>query len=67
MQPLSRRQLGDIITAVDGKEVETVDDLDAALDNHNIGDTVTLSIVRGGPNGQKMDVKATLQGEGSQQ
>ena len=64
LQPLSRNQLGDIMTAVDGKPVQTIDDLDAALDGHNIGDTVTLSILRGGPNGQKMEVKATLQGGG---
>jgi len=67
LQPLRRGQLGDIITAADGKEVQTASDLDAALDEHNIGDTVTLSILRGGPNGQKMDVKVTLQGEAAQQ
>ena len=58
-----RRRLGDIITAVDGKPVQTIEDLEAALDEHNVGDTVTLSILRGGPDGQKMDVKVTLQGE----
>ena len=65
LQPLRRKQLGDIITAVDGKAVQTIDDLDAALDSHSIGDTVTLSILRGGPNGEKKDVKVTLQGEGA--
>jgi S1-C subfamily serine protease len=67
LQPLRRNQLGDIITAVDGKPVQTVNDLDGALDEHNIGDTVTLSILRGGANGQKTDVKVTLQGEAAQQ
>ncbi len=61
LKPLTRRQLGDVITAVDGQPVQTIDDLEAALDDH---DTVTLSILRGGPNGQKMDVKVTLQAEG---
>jgi S1-C subfamily serine protease len=67
LRPLRRNQLGDIVTAVDGKPVQTESDLDGILDDHNIGDTVTLSILRGGPNGQKMEVKATLQGEAPQQ
>ncbi|HVS33987.1 MAG TPA: trypsin-like peptidase domain-containing protein, partial [Gemmataceae bacterium] len=58
--------LGDVVTAVDGKVVHKIGELDAILDGHKIGDTVTLSILRGGPNGQKVDVKATLQGEGAQ-
>jgi S1-C subfamily serine protease len=66
LKPLRRNQLGDIITAVDGKTVETASDLDGILDEHNVGDTVTLTILRGGPNGQKMDVKVTLQGEAAQ-
>ena len=42
-------------------------DLDGILDEHKPGDTVTLSILRGGPNGQKMDVKVTLQSAAAQQ
>ncbi len=67
LKPLRRNQLGDLITAVDGKPIQTESDLDAALDQHNIGDTVTLSILRGGADGERMDVKVTLQGEGPQQ
>ncbi len=66
LKPLRRNQLGDIITAVDGKEIQTENDLDAILDEHKPNDTVTLSILRGGPNGQKMDVKVTLQDEAPQ-
>ncbi len=52
---------------MDGVKIDKVEDLEAALDEHNIGDAVTLSILRGGPNGEKKDVKATLQGEAPQQ
>jgi S1-C subfamily serine protease len=65
LQPTTRDengdvQLGDLITAVDGKPVEKISDLDAALDAHKIGDTVTLSVER---DGKKQDVKVTLEGE----
>jgi S1-C subfamily serine protease len=53
-------QFGDLITAVDGKPVQKISDLDAALDAHKIGDTVTLSVER---DGKKQDVKVTLEGE----
>ena len=52
--------LGDLITAVDGQEVQKISDLDAALDKHKVGDTVTLTIER---DGKKQDVKVTLEGE----
>ena len=38
---------GDIITAVDGKPVSTVEELQAVLDPHTPGDRVKLSILRG--------------------
>jgi S1-C subfamily serine protease len=65
LQPTTRDengdvQLGDLITAVDGKPVEKISDLDAAFDAHKIGDTVTLSVER---DGKKQDVKVTLEGE----
>jgi VCBS repeat-containing protein len=65
LQPTTRDengdvQFGDLITAVDGKSVQKISDLDAALDAHKIGDTVTLSVER---DGKKQDVKVTLEGE----
>jgi S1-C subfamily serine protease len=65
LQPTTRDdnddvQFGDLITAVDGKSVQKISDLDAALDAHKIGDTVTLSMER---DGKKQDVKVTLEGE----
>lgn len=38
---------GDIITAVDGKPVESVEELLAILDDHQAGDVVRLSVTRG--------------------
>jgi len=65
LQPTTRDengdvQLGDLITAVDGKPVEQISDLDAALDAHKIGDTVTLTVEL---DGKKQGVKVTLEGE----
>ena len=39
--------LGDIIQVVDGKPVQTFDDLVDELDEHGFGDTVTLTVPRG--------------------
>jgi S1-C subfamily serine protease len=50
-------ELGDIIVAVDGKPIKSKDDLNAALENHKPGDTITLTIVR---DEQRQDVKVTL-------
>ena len=65
LQPTTRDEngdvnLGDVITAVDGQAVQKISDLEAALDEHKVGDTVTLSIER---NGKQQDVKVTLEGE----
>jgi len=65
LQPTTRDDngdvnLGDLITAVDGQPVQKISDLDAALDKHKVGDTVTLSVER---DGKKQDVKVTLEGE----
>ena len=38
---------GDIITAVDGKPVSTVEELQSVLDPHSPGDKVKLTIQRG--------------------
>jgi S1-C subfamily serine protease len=39
--------LGDVITAIDGEEVENADDLMTILDRHKVGDRVTVEYVRG--------------------
>src|SRR3954447_5126546 len=39
---------GDIITKVNGKAVDTSDDLAGAVDNKNPGDKVTLTVAKGG-------------------
>lgn len=54
--------LGDVITAVDGKSVASGDDLFGRLESYNIGDTVTLSIIRDARTRQQqtLQVKAKL-------
>ncbi len=49
---------GDVITAVDGKAVASVEALSAYLNTKSVGDKVSLSILRGG---QTIDVQATLE------
>ncbi|MCU1590559.1 MAG: peptidase and chymotrypsin/Hap [Frankiales bacterium] len=49
---------GDIITAVDGTTVHSVDELIIAIREHKIGQTVTLTYYR---NGQKQTAKVTLE------
>jgi S1-C subfamily serine protease len=48
---------GDIILAVDGREVDTVAKLVARLDEKKAGETVKLTLLR---EGQKTEVAATL-------
>jgi S1-C subfamily serine protease len=48
---------GDVITAADGNSVKTVQELSNYFNTKNVGDTVTLSIIR---QGSTMDVKVTL-------
>jgi S1-C subfamily serine protease len=50
-------QLGDVIVAVDGHEVHTIDDIYGVLQQHQIGDTVTVTIER---NDERQDVKVIL-------
>jgi S1-C subfamily serine protease len=52
-------QVGDVITAVDGKAVNSVNDLFSILGEHKVGDTVTLTIRRGG---RDKEVEVTLGG-----
>ncbi len=56
--PTTSSTLGDIITAVDGNAVSSVEDLTNYLTNKHSGDTVTLTILRGG---QQQQVKVTLE------
>jgi S1-C subfamily serine protease len=49
---------GDVITAVDGRSVDSVARLLGELDEHRVGDSVRLSILR---EGQKSEVTVTLQ------
>ena len=48
---------GDVITALDGVPVASVDDFLAALNKRQAGDSVTLTVLR---SGRTMDMKATL-------
>jgi S1-C subfamily serine protease len=53
-----RIELGDIVVAVDGKPVETVDDLMDALEKYKIGDRVKVDVIR---NKKRQSVDVTLQ------
>ncbi|MEZ4502226.1 MAG: trypsin-like peptidase domain-containing protein [Dehalococcoidia bacterium] len=49
---------GDVITAIDGQDVASITALAGIIDDHNVGDTVTLTVVRGG---DTLQLEATLQ------
>ena len=51
-------QVSDIITAVDGKTVNSIEELSKIISSHKSNDTITLSVVRNG--NQKGEIKATL-------
>ncbi|MFN4259936.1 MAG: S1C family serine protease [Gemmataceae bacterium] len=51
-------QLGDVIVAIDGQDVNGADDLLRLLSQKRVGDTVTVSVLR---NGQPLDLRVTLQ------
>src|SRR5882757_6242838 len=48
---------GDLIVAMDGRDIASPQDLSAAMNAHRAGDTVTVTVFRGK---KKMDVKVTL-------
>ncbi len=48
---------GDVITAIDGVEVNDVQELARIIDSHDVGDTVTLKVLR---DGQSITVEAEL-------
>lgn len=53
-----RIELGDIIVAVDGKPVETIDDLMDLMEQHKVGEQVTIEFARGN---RRLQAVATLQ------
>ena len=50
-------QSGDIITKVDGVAIDSDNSLTALISAHKVGDTVTLTVLRGG---KTITLKATL-------
>jgi S1-C subfamily serine protease len=53
--------LGDVIVSVDGKPVQSVDDLVDILEQHKVGDRVRVTFVR---NGQKQEAEVRLEAGG---
>ncbi|MCI8518604.1 MAG: trypsin-like serine protease [Clostridia bacterium] len=51
-------QVGDVITEVEGKEVKSVDDINAIKENYKIGDKIKLKIVR---DKKDMNIELTLE------
>jgi putative serine protease PepD len=49
---------GDVITAIDGFEVPTMQELARLIDLHDVGDEITLTVVRGG---ERLEIIAKLQ------
>lgn len=54
----SAPSLGDVITSVDGKPVESVQELSAYLNTKTVGDKVVLSVIR---NGRATEIQVTLE------
>jgi len=52
-----RISLGDVIVSVDGKKIESVNDLYLVMEQYKVGDTVTITVQR---NGKPVQIKATL-------
>ncbi len=48
---------GDLIVAFDGQEIQTPQDLSAALTSHHAGDTVVVTVFR---NRRRLDIRVTL-------
>ncbi len=49
---------GDIVTAVDGQEITSFDDLSSIVTAHEVGDTLQFTIIR---NNQEMNINLTLE------
>ena len=50
-------KIGDVITAIDGTQVKTMDELNEIKNKHKIGDTITLKVYR---DGKTMDITLNL-------
>jgi S1-C subfamily serine protease len=56
-----RRGLGDVIIAIDGRRVQSIDDIKSILEDRHVGDKVTVQVIRGLPyDDQRVDVDVTL-------
>jgi S1-C subfamily serine protease len=55
---LGRIKLGDVIVAVDGKSVESTNDLFLMLEQHKVGDIVAVTVLR---DGKTRQMKVTLE------
>ena len=53
-----RIELGDIVVAIDGKTIETIDDMMDVMEAHKVGDQVMLDILRAS---KRQQVSVTLQ------
>ncbi len=51
-------ELGDVIIGIDAKKVKDIDDLGSALEEHKVGDTVTVKFLR---DGKEQTTKVRLQ------
>jgi serine protease Do len=51
-------RLGDVIIAIDGKKVASVNDLYLVLEEHKVGDVVTVTLLR---DGKQEQIKVTLE------
>jgi len=49
---------GDVVTAIDGKPVNTIEQLARTIDGYNVGDRVKMNVVR---DGRPLELTATLQ------
>ena len=56
-----RVRLGDVITAIDGKKVESANELFLLLENYKVGDVVNVSLLREGKNVQTKVVLEAIQ------
>ena len=53
-----RLRLGDVITAIDGKKIESSNDLYLILEKYKVGDAVTVTMLR---NGKSVQARLTLE------
>jgi S1-C subfamily serine protease len=56
---------GDMLVAVDGRPIQSLDDLLTALESHSIGDQIKLTVIRGlgTPQEQSLEIDVTLAAE----